>query len=343
MISLVLTFLVFLALSGLMAAIDAAILSVTRPEISELIAARKWGARRLQSVKQSLTRAVVVIVILTNTINVLGPILVSQQAAATFGPESILVAIIALTLGTILFSEIIPKALGSHHAPFVARLSAPLIRFAGFVLFPLARALEALANLLKKGKRHIGTEEQIRAMAVIGRESGLIEGDELRMIQRAFVLNDLTAADLMTPLAEVSALSASRTVREAADEVSGQPISRFPVFGDSADEVCGVVMNRDIFETLFEGRGEAPVLSIARPAVVVDKTRRSDWLLVMFRDKHNHLAVVQDAGRTIGVVTLEDVLEELVGEIEDEQDFENRTQAANCGFAGFDGGKAFRS
>lgn len=326
MVALLITFVVFLALSGLMAAVDAAILSVTRPEISELIANRKWGARRLQTVKESLTRAVVVIVILTNTINVLGPILVSQLTVATFGPEAIAVAVVALTFGTILFSEIIPKALGSHHAPFVARLAAPLIRIAGIALFPLTRALEALANLLKRGQRQIGTEEQIRAMATIGRRSGLIEGDELRMIQRAFVLNDRTAEDLMTPLSEVSALKASFSVRAAADEVAGQPYSRFPVFGESVDDVRGMVMNRDIFETLFEGRGDAPLLSIVRPAFVVEKSRRSDWLLVMFRDKHNHLAVVQDAGRTIGVVTLEDVLEELVGEIEDEQDYEFRSK-----------------
>src|SRR5210317_709933 len=112
MLTLLFVFLLFLALSGLMAAVDAAMLSVTRPEISELVAANKWGAKRLQSTKASLTRSVVVIVILTNTVNVLGPILVSQQAVTSFGPEALAMAAIALALGTIVFSEILPKALG---------------------------------------------------------------------------------------------------------------------------------------------------------------------------------------------------------------------------------------
>ena len=101
------------------------------------------------------------------------------------------------------------------------------------------------------------------------------------------------------------------------------PFSRYPVAGDSIDDIQGIAMSRDILETLAEGHEDAPVLSISRPAFIVETDHRSDRLLVMFRDKDNHLAVIQDHSRTVGVVSLEDVLEELVGEIEDERDFEN--------------------
>lgn len=322
MIVLLISIVLFIGLSGVMAAMDAAFLSVTRPEISEMVGKHRWGAGRLESMRHSFTRAVVVIVILTNTVNVIGPILVSGIAADHFGNGAIPYVIVALTVGTIVFSEIVPKALGAHYAPLLSRLSAPLIHGVNVALSPLVSALEWLANLLKRGPRQIGTEEQIRALVKIGRRAGLIEGDEMRMIHRVFILNDRTARDLMTPLREMAVLRASVTVREAAEEVREHPYSRYPVVGATVDEIRGVAMTRDILEALADHRDEAPLESLARPAFVVDAARSSDWLLVMFRDKHTHLAVVQEHGRTVGVVTLEDVIEELVGEIEDEKDVE---------------------
>lgn len=337
MIALVLTIVVFLFLSGIMAAIDAAVLSVTSPEISEMVGKGKWGARRLQALRQALTRAVVVIVILTNTINVVGPVIVSRKSIELFGNQAIVWTVAGLTLGTIVFSEILPKALGAHYAPLISRLSAPVIRAIGIALYPLVRALEGLTGLLKRGSRRIGTEQQIRALVTMGRHAGLIEGDEMRIINRAFVLNDRTAGDLMTPLTDTVALQASATVRQAAEQVRSHPYSRFPVLGESSDEVHGIALSRDILEALVDDRGDAPLDTLARPAFVVDVDRRSDWLLVMFRNKHNHLAVVQDRGRTVGVVTLEDVLEELVGEIEDEKDVEICRQAGSA--KGGEGGR----
>ncbi len=323
MTSLLIATLLFLALSGIMAAIDAAVLSVTHPEISEMIVNGKWGARRLETLRRTLTRAVVVIVILTNTVNVIGPVIVSQKAIQLYGTQAVGLTVAGLTLGTIVFSEIIPKALGAHYAPLISRLSAPLIQGVSIALYPLVRTLELLAGLLKRGKRRIGTEQQIRALVTIGRRAGLIESDEMRMIHRAFILNDRTAGDLMTPLEDVAALKASATVREAAEEVRAHVYSRFPVYRDTIDDIRGIAMCRDILEALADHRDDSPLLSHVRPAFLVDINRRSDALLVMFRDKHIHLAVVQDRGRTVGVVSLEDVLEELVGEIEDEKDVED--------------------
>ncbi len=322
MTALILLFVVFLFLSGILAAIDAALLSVTHPEISEMVGQGKWGARRLQEVKKALTRAVVVIVILTNTVNVLGPVLVSRKAVDVFGVEALGITIIALTLGTIVFSEIIPKALGAHYAQYVSRLSAPLIRAVGLALYPLVRGLEWLAEILKRGRRRIGTEEQIRALVTIGKRAGLIEGDEMRMIHRAFLLNDRTARDLMTPLENVIAIDAAASIGESAALVREHAFSRYPVFGNSPDEIEGWVLVRDLLQAMADGRQDEKVRPLVRPAFEVEADRRSDWLLVMFRDRHVHLAIVRENDKTLGVVTLEDVLEELVGQIEDETDVE---------------------
>ena len=312
----------FLALSGLMAAIDAAVLSVTRPEIEELKKNGRWGSRRLDRIKHELTRTVVVIVIVTNTINVLGPILISRQAIELYGMRGIAIATAVLTLGTIVFSEIVPKALGSHYAPLIARISAPAILLGRYLLYPLVVSLAWLSDQFTKGIRQIGTEEQIRSLVRIGRDAGHIQLDEGQMIHRAFILNDKSAAEIMTPVNRVQALSDAATINQAAAEVRRSEYSRYPVFGQSIDEVKGMVLTRDVLKAVIESPSE-PLSTLIRPSVIVDAQIKSDELLSLFRRKHVHLAVVQDQAKTVGVVTLEDVLEELVGDIEDEKDVEN--------------------
>jgi len=315
---------VFVALSGLMAAVDAAVLSVSHPEIDELIQHGKQGARRLREVKQELTRSLAVIVILTNLINVLGPILVSQQAFGLYGPRSLVPVTIVLMLGTIVFSEVIPKALGSHYAPQLARWAAPVIRALGFVIYPLSAALAWFSDTMMRGQRRIGTETQIRALVKLGRKGGHIEPTEGHMIFRTFRLNDRTVQAIMTPLEKVISIPVSATVSEAAEIIRTKEFSRYPVFGPSPDDVPGMLLTRDVLRLLADGEGETSITSIMHAPFVVSAERHADELLLEFRTRHQHLAVVQQTNQTIGIVTLEDVLEEIVGEIEDEKDVEWR-------------------
>lgn len=320
MTTLTLYILVFLFLSGLMAAVDAAVLSVTRPEIEELIHNHRRGARRLRQVKQQLARSVVVIVILTNAINVLGPILVSHKAVSRFGPQSLVAVTVVLTLGTIVFSEILPKAVGAHHAPLLGRWSAGPLQGIGLAMYPLVSGLAWLSGRFTRSPRPIGTERQVRALALMGRRAGHIESDEILMIYRAFRLNDSTARDIMTPRDKVIGVAASATIREAAEQVRDAGFSRYPIFLGSLNHIEGIVTGRDILDAILSGRDGDPVTSIARRILNFEASQRSDDMLMVFRDEHVHMGVVTDAQSTIGIVTLEDVLEELVGEIEEEKD-----------------------
>ncbi|WP_161604628.1 CNNM domain-containing protein [Roseiconus nitratireducens] len=323
MLLLLLLIIAFLALSGLMAAVDAAVLSVTRPEIDVLVRDGRWGARRLSRVKREIVKSVVVIVILTNTINVLGPILVSQEAYSLYGAKSVAAITVVLTFGTIVFSEIIPKALGAHYAPRIARLAAPGILAGRYLMYPLVIVFAWLSEQFTRGTRPIGTEGQIRSLVRIGHRAGYIESDEGNLIHRAFILNDKTAGEIMTPLRLVKALGADYTIKQAAAEIGRSEYSRYPVFGQSTDDIQGIALSRDVFKAMIDQSTDR-LSAIAREAVIVDAQTKSDELLSEFRDKRFHLAVVRDLDRTVGVVTLEDVLEELVGEIEDEKDLGGR-------------------
>ncbi|TWU46683.1 hypothetical protein Poly59_56560 [Rubripirellula reticaptiva] len=168
----------------------------------------RCGAESLRDVKLSIRDAVVVSVIATNTINVLGPVLVSYQAFVMFSSGGVVIATIVLALGTIGFSEIFPKAIGNHFAPLIARLFAPAILFGERILFPLVKPLVWLTGRLTPGTRRIGTEPQIQSLVRIGHEAGHIETDEHQMIHRVFVLNDRSARDIMTPMKDVRAIAA---------------------------------------------------------------------------------------------------------------------------------------
>ena len=313
----------FVVLSGLMAMIDAAILSVSRAEVEAMVQENLTGSHALRRVSHRITQAVVIIVILTNTINILGPILVGQKAIELFGSQIIGLITGILTFLTIVFSEIIPKSLGAHYAPVISRFAAPPVVGLIYILYPLVRGLEKLAVLFQTGKRVIGTEEQIRSLATIGREAGHIESDEGQLIHRAFILNDKSAKDLMTPLKDMVGVQHDKTISEAAKVVFNHTFSRYPVFGASIHEVQGIAMSKDILEALAEGEDKMSVIHIMRDPMIIPSYMSADALLVRFRDKHIHLGIVQEDGKTIGLITLEDVLEELVGEIEDETDVED--------------------
>lgn len=320
MSELLLFIVVFILLSGLMAAIEAAILSVSAGEVEELCQRNAWGSQALQAITRQITRPVIVMVIFTNTINILGPILTGWKAVQLYGDLAVGWMTGILTVGTIVFSEIIPKSLGTHYATRISRWFAPTLQWLTWGMYPIVWPFEWLLNQLKRGDRPIGTEAQIRSLTRIGRREGHIGIGEGKLIQRAFLLNDRSAADIMTPLSDAVMIAESTSIRDAATLVFQHAFSRYPVFGNSVDEIQGLVMSRDILEALAHGKDHEPVSSLSRPGLIVPGTTRSDVLLLRFRDQRVHLAVVQDQGRTLGLVTLEDVLEELVGEIEDEKD-----------------------
>ena len=312
--------LTFILASGIFAMIDAAILSVTPAEVEVLIAKNRWGAKELKVLLQHTTRAIIVVVILTNVTNILGPIMAGRKAEELFGAQSIGIITALLTFLTIIFSEVIPKSIGSHYAPRIARYAAPFVRASVILLFPIVFLLEKLVRVFKSGKRKVGTEEQIRALANLGGGAGHIDADERDLIHRTFVLNDRTAREAMTPIEKVISTRKNTSVLQAARMVFDHNFSRYPIFGTSINEILGYVTSKDVLDALADGLGSEPVYNIKRKLTSVPADMRCDDLLTALRKNGAQMAIVAEKGISIGLVTLEDVLEELVGEIKDEED-----------------------
>ena len=172
----------------------------------------------------------------------------------------------------------------------------------------------------------ITSEEEITALTRLGQQTGAIEKDESELIQRVFRLNDVTAWDIMTPLSQIDAIDGRRTLGEVRSELMTLTHTRLPVHEGSLDKVSGVVHLRDMLQALSDGKEMMPVRVLAKPPTFIPDTAAGDDLLRHFQRTKQHLAIVVDAfGTVLGLLTLEDVLEELVGDIVDETDVEPET------------------
>ncbi len=308
----------FVFATGTLSMIDAAILSVNPAEVEVLIARKRWGAITLKHLLKHTTRAIIVIVIFTSVTTVLGPILIGLKAEELFGSRSIGIVTVLLTFIMIVFAEIIPKSVGTHYAPRIGRIVAPWLNILIILLFPIVIVMERIARLFKSGKRKVGTEDQIRALANLGGGSGLIDADERELIHRAFSLNDRTARDIMVPSSEIVFIQSGRNIRQAAKMIFEHTYSRYPVIGHSLDEVRGYILSHDALEMLADGNEGHPITDIIREMPTVPADIRCDDLLRKLRENQSQFAIVREQDKTVGLVTLEDVLEELVGEIRDE-------------------------
>src|SRR6266550_1243627 len=243
---------------------------------------------------------------------------------------AVLLAYLILTFFHVVIGELVPKGVALGHAEGTALwVSAPVRAF--FTVFApfvwvLRKSTDAVLHLLglepPSAEREPLSEAELRMLLSRSSEQGEIEHEEQQMIDKVFVFGDKDVADVMVPRPEVVAISAELPSEEALAAVLDSPYTRYPVYGESLDDVIGVLHVRDLF-TAVHDRGLASVrlAEIVRAAYIVPETKDLASLLQEFRKTNNHFAVVVDEyGGMAGICTLEDLLEEIVGEIEDEFD-----------------------
>lgn len=315
------TVLVVLVGSGLCSGSETALLSVSEVRARQLAEGGSRRGRALLAIRQSITRPISAIVVLNNVFNIVGSIAVGMVAASVLGQAWVGVVSAVLTFLVILFGEIMPKTLGERYAEQVGLWIAVPVRGLTKLLTPVVVVFETLMRPLTRGARPPTTNEsEIRLLARIGRTEGIIEGDEAEMIQRVFLLNDRTAEELMTPRTAVTWLDANRSLAEAREDILASEHSRLVVADGDLDHVAGVALKHELLAALLR-QPDTSAGEHVRAVGAVPWLVRADDLLKRFRGQRAHLMVVLDEhGGTVGVVTLEDVLEILTGEIVDETD-----------------------
>jgi CBS domain containing-hemolysin-like protein len=242
---------------------------------------------------------------------------------------SIILGFAVVTALTVVLGEIVPKTMSLARAEQVALWSVAPVKVFATMLRPFIWVLEKLANLTTRllglppatrlGRGH--SEEELKLIVAASFEEGVLEADEQAMLSRVFDFADTEVRQVMVPRPDVVGLPMDATITEAATLSQRHPYTRYPVYGNSMDDIRGVVHIRQLLEAARDGGGQTRLGSVVRPVEMVPETKRLDELLREFRRTKSHLAVVVDEyGSMAGVVTLEDLLEEIVGEISDEFD-----------------------
>jgi CBS domain containing-hemolysin-like protein len=262
---------------------------------------------------------------------------------ATHGVASA-IAFIIITILHIILGELVPKALALLFPERVSRwVAAPLIGFAWVMQWPIA-LLNGTANRLLRfmgisppgEHERLHSPEEIRMLVEQSTEGGSMLKEDARLLEGVFEFSEKTAQEVMTPRTQMVALESSMSVEDAADEVAVARRSRYPVYTESLDEIVGVVHAKDIL-TALRARPHETIRAIMRPPLFVPGTREVEDVLADMKRLKTHLAVVLDEyGGTAGLVTMEDLLEEIVGPIYDEYDPQDRAGAAD-GAARLDG------
>jgi len=313
--------------------VTAAVLAVAETSITRMSRSRaaalaqkdpRAGGRVLRIV-ENLERDLNSIYLSVNIVQTIQSALVGVLAASLFGPLGVVIGIILNVLVLFVIAEAAPKTWALQHTERAALMTAPLVEFAGRVLRLPARLLIGVANVILPGKGlkkgPFVTEEEILALAEEAAEHSVIEESERELIESIINFGDTVAREIMVPRTDMVTVGSDATVSELIDMAIDKGLSRFPVYGENSDDIVGLIFVKDAMRVEREGGGAKLVTELLHPALFVPETKQVADLLAEMQASHTHIAIVVDEyGGTAGLATLEDLLEELVGEIHDEFD-----------------------
>ncbi len=318
-----------IAVGGLFAAVDAAINTVSIARVEELVRNERPGAARLVRLLRERPRYINLVVLLRITCEVSATVLLVAYISDDFGMTwGLVVAAAIMTVINFVVMGVGPRTLGRQNAYSIALFAALPLQFISVLLTPISRLLVLLGNALTPGRGFsngpFSSEIELREVVDLAQQRGVVADDERRMIQSVFELGDTPAREVMVPRTEMVWIESGKTAGQATSLAVRSGHSRIPVTGENVDDIVGVVYLKDLVGRTYHSddasRG-VKVLDVMRPAVFIPDSKPLDELLrEMQRDRIHMALLVDEYGATAGLVTIEDVLEEIVGEIADEYD-----------------------
>lgn len=308
--------------SALCSSTETALFSVSPLKVKQLAQSNNPSALALLAIRENMSRPIATIVIMNNIFNIVGSILIGNTASQVLGASWLGLISGVLTFLIIIFGEIVPKTIGDRYSERISLIMALPVTGLAIAFTPLVWIIENVTlRFFKSKKRPTTNEAEIKLLANIGQQEGIIESGEAEMIQRVFRLNDVTASDLMTPRIILTYIRGDLTLEEAQKDIIASQHTRIIVIDRSIDQVIGFALKENLLTAIVEGNSHEKIANLARKVNFVPEIVRADKLMKDFIAAREHLAVVIDEyGGVAGVVTLEDVLEVITGEIVDETD-----------------------
>ena len=324
MLPLIIALFLALVLSAFFTAAELSMFSVSPHRITELIEEGRAGSAALAHLRKNPGRTVVLLRLGDAIADVVAGVFGAYIAYEQWNLLGVLIAVPVLAVIILFVGELVPLTVALNRGISVALVVSPPLRLLTRLLGPLLATIERLSGVIPERSLDLMasfTGSEVREMSVINASSGPIEEHERQLIERAFQLDETKAWNIMTPRVDIFALEDSLVLTQIALQLGTIRFSRVPVYGETTDNITGVLYIRDAYQALISGLRDVPLRDLARPPFIVPGSISVTKLLREFQARRIHLAVVMDEyGGTDGIVTLEDVLEELVGEISDEKD-----------------------
>jgi CBS domain containing-hemolysin-like protein len=317
--------------AGLFACADAALSAVSRARVEGMVRSNQAGARQLLAVVAERPRYVNLLLLLRLSCELAATVLVTVACLHLIAPGwAGLVAALGMIVVSYVLVGVGPRTLGRQHPYSVGVIAAGPVRALGTVLGPLSRLLILIGNAITPGRGFregpFSSEVELRELVDMAQERGVVDADEREMIHSVFELRGTIAREVMVPRTEMVWIEVDKSVRQALALSLRTGYTRLPVIGDSVDDIVGVVNLKDLVRAGMESTPDnLTVGELMVPATFVPDTKRLDDLLREMQLSRNHMAIaVDEYGGTAGLLTIEDILEEIVGEITDESDTDDR-------------------
>ena len=309
-------------LSSFFAAAEMAFVSVDRIKVREESVKGKKNAILLEKLLESPDEVVSAIVVCNNLVNITASILAGTIAMYLLGKIGVGIATAVMTSLIIIFGEVLPKAYGINNEQFAFKVSRHL-RLIRTIFYPIVKAFtvisDAFLKIMGKEKRGklIVTEEEIKTLMDLGVQNGTIKKDEQELVEEIFEFDETEAKEVYVPVKQMVGLAENETVEELINKSIKTGHSRFPVYMGNKEEIAGMVHVKD---ALLKDKN-MPVKEIMREIIKIPPKMKVDDVLRKMQRMKMHMAVIQSKeGKIIGLVTMEDLIEEIFGEIQDEHD-----------------------
>lgn len=316
---------VMIVLSGFFSMSETAFVSLSHLRIRHLIEKKVKRANLVSNLKDNMHKLIIAILIGNNVVNIAASAIATTIALEFSQSWGVSIATGAMTLLILIFGEVTPKSLAIMHSEKICFKIAPFMKFLMILLMPFIFMLDLISKKITKREELENnngiTEEEVKSIIRMGEEVGSIEKEEKEMIQNIFKFNDIAAVEVMTPRPDVFCLNADKKISDVLEIIIEKKFSRIPVYENKMENLIGLVHIRTILQSVLDKNLDKKLKDIMLPIHMVPESKKIDDVLEEFQNKKIQLAVVIDEyGGVAGIITVEDLIEEIVGEIYDEKD-----------------------
>lgn len=322
-IMLIISIAVLILMSAYFSATETAFSSLNRVRLKSMANSGNWRAKQTLALSEDFDNILSTLLIGNNIVNILAASIATILFTTHFGNSGVTISTVVMTILVLIFGEISPKSIAKESPEKFAMFSTPILKGFTVILTPFNYLFRLWKRLLYKIFKvescKFITEDELLTIVEEAENGGGIDKHESKLIQSAIEFNDLDAKEILTSRVDLIALSSTASIDEIKEVFKNNRFSRIPIFENTIDKIIGVIHQRDFYDLIENG--DSNIKNIIKPIICVTPNTKISQLLNNFQKSKTHMAVVVDEfGGTKGIVTLEDVLEELVGEIWDEHD-----------------------